>query len=136
DLATTRLEAIEINVGRTGSLNPYAVLEPVEIAGATVRLATLHNFDDIARKDLRVGDVVLVKRAGEVIPQVVAPITEERTGDERPFTPPDRCPVCETPVDRPADEVMVYCPNGSCPARIYWGLVHFASRGAMDIRGL
>lgn len=136
DLATTRLLSIEVNVGRTGSLNPYAVLEPVEIAGATVRLATLHNFEDIARKDLRIGDLVLVKRAGEVIPQVVAPITDERTGDERPFEPPEHCPVCGTPVEKPADEVMTYCPNGSCPARIFWGLVHFASQGAMDIRGL
>lgn len=136
DLATTRLLSIEINVGRTGSLNPYAVLEPVEIGGATVRLATLHNFEDIARKDLRIGDLVLVKRAGEVIPQVVAPITDERTGEEVPFTPPDSCPVCGTPVERPTDEVMVYCPNGSCPARTYWGIVHYASRAAMDIRGL
>lgn len=136
DLATTRLLAIEINVGRTGSLNPYAVLEPVEIAGATVRLATLHNFEDIARKDLRIGDLVVVKRAGEVIPQVVAPVTDKRTGQETPFVAPDRCPVCGTPVERPAEEVMVYCPNGSCPARIYWGVVHFASRAAMDIRGL
>ncbi|HEX6941014.1 MAG TPA: NAD-dependent DNA ligase LigA [Longimicrobiales bacterium] len=136
DLATTRLLSIEINVGRTGSLNPYAVLEPVEIAGATVRLATLHNFEDIARKDLRIGDRVLVKRAGEVIPQVVGPLTEERTGAETPFLPPDHCPVCGTPVERPADEVMLYCPNGSCPARIFWGMVHYASQGAMDIRGL
>lgn len=136
DLATTRLEEIRINVGRTGSLNPYAVLEPVEIGGAMVRLATLHNFEDVARKDLRHGDRVLVKRAGDVIPQVVAPLPQERTGDERPFTAPDRCPVCGTAVERPADEVMVYCPNSSCPARIYWGVVHFVSRGAMDIRGL
>jgi DNA ligase (NAD+) len=136
DLATTRLRSIEINVGRTGSLNPYALLEPVEIGGAMVKMATLHNFDDIARKDLRVGDMVLVKRAGEVIPQVVSPITEHRTGSEQKFTTPTRCPACNTPVERPADEVMVYCPNTSCPARIYWGLVHFASQGAMDIRGL
>jgi DNA ligase (NAD+) len=136
DLATTRLTAIEINVGRTGTLNPYAVLEPVEIAGATIRLATLHNFEDIARKDLRIGDLVLVKRAGEVIPQVVAPITEERTGEELPFTPPERCPVCDTPVERPGGEVMIYCPNGSCSARIFWGVVHYASRSALDIRGL
>lgn len=136
DLATTRLRAIEINVGRTGSINPYAVLDPVEIAGATVRLATLHNFEDIARKDLRIGDLVLIKRAGEVIPQVVAPMTEERTGAELPYAPPERCPVCETPVERPEDEVMLYCPNGSCPARIFSGIVHFASLGAMDIRGL
>jgi DNA ligase (NAD+) len=136
DLATTRLEAIRINVGRTGSLNPYAVLEPVEIGGAMVRLATLHNFEDVARKDLRHGDMVVVKRAGDVIPQVVGPLTQERTGDETPFVPPDACPVCGTAVERPVAEVMVYCPNSSCPGRIYWGVVHFVSRGAMDIRGL
>jgi DNA ligase (NAD+) len=136
DLATTRLQAIRINVGRTGSLNPYAVLEPVEIGGAVVRLATLHNFEDVARKDLRQGDLVLVKRAGDVIPQVVGPLTQERTGEERPLPPPDTCPVCGTDVERPPGEVMLYCPNGSCPARIYWSVVHFVSRGAMDIRGL
>jgi DNA ligase (NAD+) len=136
DLATTRLIEIRINVGRTGSLNPYAVLEPVEIGGAMVKLATLHNFEDVARKGLMNGDTVLVKRAGDVIPQVVAPLTEERTGQETPFVPPERCPVCDTPVERPPDEVMVYCPNSSCPGRIYWGIVHFVSRGAMDIRGL
>jgi DNA ligase (NAD+) len=136
DLVTTRLEEIRINVGRTGSLNPYAVLEPVEIGGATVKLATLHNFEDIERKGLMNGDVVLVKRAGDVIPQVVAPVTEERTGDETPFQPPTECPACGTPVERPEDEVTVYCPNSSCPGRIYWGIVHFVSQGAMDIRGL
>ncbi len=136
DLVTTRLEAIRINVGRTGSLNPYAVLEPVQIGGATVRLATLHNFEDVSRKDLREGDMVLVKRAGDVIPQVVAAMTQERSGAEQPFVPPDRCPACDSDLEQPADEVMVYCPNSSCPARIYWGLVHFVSRGAMDIRGL
>jgi DNA ligase (NAD+) len=136
ELATTRLQEIRINVGRTGSLNPYAVLEPVEIGGAMVRLATLHNFEDVARKDLRHGDMVVVKRAGDVIPQVVGPLTQERTGQERAFVPPDTCPACDTPVERPQGEVMVYCPNSSCPARIYWGIVHFVSRGAMDIRGL
>jgi DNA ligase (NAD+) len=136
ELATTRLEEIRINVGRTGSLNPYAVLEPVEIGGATVRLATLHNFEDVARKDLRHGDMVVVKRAGDVIPQVVGPLTQERTGNEKPFVPPETCPACDTAVERPEGEVMVYCPNSSCPARIYWGIVHFVSRGAMDIRGL
>ena len=136
DLATTRLNAIEINVGRTGSINPYAVLEPVEIGGTIVRLATLHNFEDIERKDLRVGDCVIVKRAGDVIPQVVEPVREKRTGGEVPLETPTHCPACGTPVERPEDEVMLYCPNGSCPARIYWGLVHFASRDAMDIRGL
>jgi DNA ligase (NAD+) len=136
DLAITKLLAIELNVGRTGSLNPYARLEPVAIGGATVKLATLHNFEDIARKDLRVGDTVIVKRAGEVIPQVVGPVVERRTGAEQSFEPPTHCPACGTPVERPADEVMVYCPNGSCPDRIYWGLVHFASQDAMDVRGL
>lgn len=136
DVAVTRLLDIRVNVGRTGSLNPYAVLEPVEIAGATVKLATLHNFDDIARKDLRIGDMVLVKRAGEVIPQVVGPLVERRNGSEKPFEAPEQCPGCGTPVERPAGEVMAYCPNGSCPERIYWSLVHFASQSAMDIRGL
>lgn len=134
--ATTRLLAIEINVGRTGSLNPYAVLEPVEIGGATVRLATLHNEEDIRRKDIRVGERVLVKRAGEVIPQVVGPVPEDGVQRADPFRMPDHCPVCHTPVERPEGEVMSYCPNGACPARIFWGLVHFAGRGAMDIRGL
>lgn len=136
DLAVTRLLAIELNVGRTGSINPYARLEPVEIGGAMVKLATLHNFDDIARKDLRTGDMVVVKRAGEVIPQVVGPVVERRTGAEREFVPPTRCPSCDTEIERPAGEVMAYCPNSACPARIYWGLVHFVSQDAMDIRGL
>jgi DNA ligase (NAD+) len=136
DLAVTKLLAIELNVGRTGSLNPYARLEPVEIGGAMVKLATLHNFEDIARKDLRAGDTVIVKRAGEVIPQVVGPVLERRNGAELPFEAPDHCPSCGTPVERPEGEVMLYCPNGSCPARIYWGLVHFVSQDAMDIRGL
>src|SRR5690606_24005082 len=136
DLAVTKLLAIELNVGRTGSLNPYARLEPVQIGGATVRLATLHNFDDIARKDLRAGDWVVVTRAGEVIPQVVGPVVERRTGDEQPFVPPTRCPACGTEIERPPGEVMAYCPNSACPARIYWGLVHFVSQDAMDIRGL
>ncbi|HSJ32530.1 MAG TPA: NAD-dependent DNA ligase LigA, partial [Longimicrobiales bacterium] len=136
DLAMTRLLAIELNVGRTGSLNPYARLEPVAIGGTTVKLATLHKFDDIARKDLRAGDVVVVTRAGDVIPQVVGPVVERRTGAEEPYAPPTHCPACGTEVERPAGEVMAYCPNSACPARIYWGLVHFVSQGAMDIRGL
>jgi DNA ligase (NAD+) len=136
DLAYTRLIAIELNVGRTGSLNPYARLEPVEIGGAMVKLATLHNFEDIARKDLRVGDTVIVKRAGEVIPQVVGPVVERRTGGELPFEPPTVCPACGTALERPADEVAVYCPNSSCPDRIFWGLVHFVSQDALDVRGL
>ena len=136
DLAVTTLKAIHINVGRTGALNPYAELEPVEIGGVVVKLATLHNEEDIRRKDVRVGDRVIVKRAGEVIPQVVGPVLEEGQARGEPFALPDCCPACGTPVERPEDEAMVYCPNSACPARIYWGVVHFASRSAMDIRGL
>ncbi|MEX2283649.1 MAG: NAD-dependent DNA ligase LigA [Gemmatimonadota bacterium] len=136
DLVTTRLLDIRVNVGRTGSLNPYAVLEPIEIGGAMVKQATLHNFEDIERKGLLIKDMVLVKRAGEVIPQVVSPLTDQRTGREYAFQIPEHCPSCGSPVEKPADEVMIYCPNPSCPDRIYWGLVHFVSQDAMDIRGL
>ncbi|MDR0786718.1 MAG: NAD-dependent DNA ligase LigA [Gemmatimonadota bacterium] len=135
-LVTTRLLTVEINVGRTGSLNPYAVLEPVEIGGATVKLATLHNEEDIRRKDIRPGDRVLVKRAGEVIPQVVGAVLVEGEPRAEPYAMPQNCPVCGAPVERPAGEVASYCPNTACPARLYWGIVHFVSRGAMDIRGL
>jgi DNA ligase (NAD+) len=136
DVAVTRLREIRVNVGRTGALNPYAVLDPVEIGGVTVSTATLHNGDLIAAKDIRVGDLVEVTRAGEVIPQVLGPVRAKRTGKEKKFRMPGRCPVCHTPVERPPDEVMTFCPNVSCPGRIYEGIVHFASRGAMDIRGL
>ncbi len=136
EVAVTRLEEIRINVGRTGALNPYAVLAPVEISGVTVSSATLHNEELIAQKDIRVGDMVEVIRAGEVIPQVVRPLPDQRTGKERVFRMPDRCPACHTTVERPADEVMRYCPNASCPGRVLEGVVHYASRDAMDIRGL
>jgi DNA ligase (NAD+) len=108
----------------------------VEVGGVVVKLATLHNEEDIRRKDLRAGEKVLVKRAGEVIPQVVGPVLEEGQQRAAEFTMPDHCPACKTPVEQPEGEAMVYCPNSACPARIYWGIVHFASRGAMDIRGL
>jgi len=136
EVAVTRLNDILINVGRTGALNPWAALEPVIITGVTVSSATLHNEDLIAQKDIRIGDWVEVIRAGEVIPQVVRPLVERRTGDERAFTMPDRCPACGTAVERPADEAMRYCPNVSCPGRVLEGIVHYASRDAMDIRGL
>ena len=136
EVAVTRVNDILINVGRTGALNPWAALEPVEIAGVTVSSATLHNEDLIAQKDIRIGDWVEVIRAGEVIPQVVRPLVDKRTGDERAFAMPARCPRCNTPVERPADEAMRYCPNVSCPGRVLEGLVHYASRDAMDIRGL
>ena len=136
DIAETRLLAIEVNVGRTGAMNPFAVLEPVEIGGVIVKLATLHNEDLIISKDLRVGDWVQVKRAGEVIPQIIAPIPEKRTGSEKPWRMPKRCPSCGTLATREEDEAAIYCPNIACPGRQLEGLVHFTSRGAMDIRGL
>ncbi len=136
EMAVTKLLKIEVNVGRTGALNPFAVLEPVEVGGVVVSHATLHNEDQIEQKDLREGDWVEVMRAGEVIPQVVGPLRERRDGTERPYQMPDRCPRCGTPVDRPPDEAMRYCPNVTCPGRVLEGIVHFASREAMDIRGL
>jgi DNA ligase (NAD+) len=138
DIAETKLLDIPVNVGRTGSLNPYAVLEPVEIGGTIVRLATLHNFDLIHAKDLRVGDVVQVKRAGDVIPQVIGPVPEKRDPANPPkrLRVPTKCPACGTPVERDEEEVAIYCPNVACPARQLEAIVHFASRGAMDIRGL
>ncbi len=142
EVAVTRVRDILINVGRTGALNPYATLEPVEISGVTVSNATLHNEELIAQKDIRVGDWVEVIRAGEVIPQVVRSLPDRRELDEdgrakqQKFEMPDACPSCDTPVERPAGEAMRYCPNASCPGRILEGIVHFASRGAMDIRGL
>ena len=132
----TRLNRIGINVGRTGSLNPYAELEPVNIGGATVRMATLHNEDDIRRKDIREGDWVVVERAGEVIPRVVAPVVARRTGDEREFTMPSTCPVCGGKVVRPEGEAASYCTNTACPAQFARLLMHFVGRGAMDIEGL
>jgi DNA ligase (NAD+) len=136
DVGVTRLLDIGVNVGRTGALAPYAVLEPVELAGVTISSATLHNDDVVAQKDVRVGDWVEVIRAGEVIPKVVGPVRERRDGSEVPWTPPDRCPACGTLAVRYPDEVMRYCPNPLCPGRTVEGIIHFASRDAMDIRGL
>jgi DNA ligase (NAD+) len=136
DIAVTRLLDIDVNVGRTGVLTPFAVLDPVEIGGANVKLANLHNEDLIAEKDLRIGDMVQVKRAGEVIPQVIGPVPEERTGAEKTWKMPKRCPRCGTAVEREEDGVGVYCPNMACPGRRIESLVHFAGRSAMDIRGL
>ena len=134
--ATTTLHRIDINIGRTGSLNPFAVLEPVRVGGVIVKQATLHNEEDIRRKDIRVGDTVIVQRAGDVIPQVVGPVVSKRTGGEQVFVMPERCPACDTPVVRPENEVMRYCPNPTCPAQAFRWLTHFVSRGAMDIDGL
>ena len=134
--ATTRLVHIGINVGRTGSLNPYAVLEPVVVSGATVQHASLHNEEDIHRKDIRIGDTVIVERAGDVIPQVVAPVLAQRTGDELVFRMPERCPQCDTPVVKNEDDAMHRCPNSSCPAQFFELLKHFVGKGAADIDGL
>ena len=134
--ATTLLKAININVGRTGAIIPWAELEPVHVGGVTVQHATLHNQDDLARKDLRIGDTVVVQRAGDVIPQVVSALTQRRTGDEVPFVMPTECPSCGTALVRPEDEVIWRCPNRSCPEQLVQSVIHFASRGCMDIEGL
>lgn len=134
--ASTRVLDIVVQVGRTGTLTPVAILAPVEVSGATVSRATLHNEDEVRRKDIRIGDWVIVRRAGEVIPEVVKSIPERRTGKEREFQMPKRCPSCGGPVIRPPGEVAYRCENLSCPARIKESIRHFASRRAMDIQGL
>jgi DNA ligase (NAD+) len=133
---TTKLRQIAVNVGRTGVLTPFAVLEPVVVGGATIRMATLHNEGDIRRKDIRQGDMVIVQRAGEVIPQVVAPVLSLRKEALPEFSMPERCPSCKTEVSKDPSEAATYCPNNSCPAQQTRLLEHFASRGAMDIEGL
>jgi DNA ligase (NAD+) len=134
--ALTTLERIGLNVGRTGAMNPYAVLEPVNVGGVTVSMATLHNEDDIRRKDIREGDRVIIQRAGDVIPQVVGPAPEQQGKRARPWSMPDRCPVCDHPVVRAEGEARHYCSNRACPSRGYEGLRHFVSRGAMDVDGV
>ena len=134
--ATTRLLDVRFNVGRTGTINPYAVLEPVYVGGATVKQATLHNEDYISSKDLRVGDRVVVERAGEVIPQVVRPLVELRDGSELSVHMPSECPSCGEVVARREGEAMSYCTNAACPAQLVRMIEHFVSRGAMDIEGL
>ncbi len=133
---TTTLNGIDVEVGRTGVLTPKAVLEAVEINGVVVRNATLHNFDYIAEKDIRIGDRVLVKRAGEVIPYIIGPVTDARTGAEQPYSPPTTCPACRQAVEHFEGEVAWYCVNAACPAQLLRNIEHFVSRGAMDINGL
>lgn len=133
---TTILKDIGINVGRTGVLTPYAIFEPVEVGGVTVTKATLHNFDFIADKDIRILDRVLIKRAGDVIPYVIGPITDARTGVETPYQMPSVCPSCGQEVEHLAGEVAWYCVNAACPAQLVRNLEHFVSRGAMDIIGM
>ncbi len=135
--ATTLLREIGINVGRTGSLNPFAILEPVQIGGVTVGLASLHNEEDIRRKDIRVGDTVIVQRAGEVIPQVIGPVLGKRPAEAVPYALPEQCPICGSEVVRPEGEAMARCTGRLvCPAQRWELLKHFVSRGAMDIDGL
>ena len=143
---TTQLKEIGISVGRTGTLNPVAILEPVQIGGVTIERAALHNEDDIRRKDIREGDWVYIQRAGDVIPDVVGPILSKRTGDEKEFNLLDKvysqekrrpaCPVCGGEVVKPEGEVMYYCSNAACPAQVQGRIEFFVSRGAMDIRGM
>jgi len=132
----TRLLDIVVSVGRTGVLTPVAVLEPVRVRGVEISSATLHNEDEVREKDLRIGDIVLVQRAGDVIPQVVAPLPERRTGEERTFSMPATCPTCASPVVRLDGEVARRCLNTACPARIKQSILHFVSRGALDVEGL
>ncbi len=143
---TTRLNEIGISVGRTGTLNPYAILEPVSVGGVTIKQAALHNEDDIRRKDIREGDWVYIQRAGEVIPEIVGPVISKRSGQEKEFNLLEKifdsnqqrpaCPVCGAEVVKPEGEVMYYCSNAACPAQVEQRLEHFVSRGAMDIRGI
>jgi len=144
---TTVLKSIEISVGRTGTLNPYAILEPVSVGGVTIRQAALHNEEDIRRKDLREGDTVIIQRAGDVIPQIVSPVVSKRTGREKEFSLLEKlpkndkgrplCPKCkQESIVKPEGEVMYYCSNAACPAQVQQRIAHFASRGAMDIRGI
>ena len=135
-IVTTKLEEIRVNVGRTGVITPYAVLSPVEVGGVTVRQATLHNFDFIDEKDIRVGDRVYIKRAGDVIPYVIGPVLDARIGEERLYSIPETCPSCRSPLEKIEGEVGFYCVNAACPTQLVRNLEHFASRGAMDIEGL
>jgi DNA ligase (NAD+) len=133
---TTLLKTIEVNVGRTGAVTPFATLDPVFVSGSTVSMATLHNADDIARKDIREGDWVIVEKAGDVIPRVVGPILSKRPADSKPWVMPTICPRCGSTLHRAEDEAVWRCENTSCPAKLQRGLEHFASRGAMNIDGL
>src|SRR5699024_10096516 len=134
--ATTTLTDIELSVGRTGVVTPTAILEPVLIDGSTVGRATLHNADQIKLLDVRIGDKVILKKAGDIIPKVVSVITADRTGNEIPYEMPKTCPACESDLVHLDDEVALRCLNPDCPAQLKEGLIHFVSREAMDIKGL
>lgn len=132
----TRLIDIEISVGRTGALTPVAILEPIRLSGSTVSRATLHNEDEIQRKGLMIGDFVVVHKAGDVIPEIIKPVIDKRTGYERPFQMPGACPVCGGKAFRDADEAATRCVNADCPAKLFESIKHFSSRNAMDIQGM
>jgi len=134
--ATTRLLSVDFQVGRTGAITPVALLEPVSVGGVMVSRATLHNEDELARKDLRLGDYVLVQRAGDVIPEIVLALTERREGSEIPVTMPTACPVCNHPLQRAESEAITRCHNPHCPAQRLRGLIHFTSKAGLDIEGL
>ncbi len=134
--ATSSVKDIFVNVGRTGAVTPVAMLEPVQIAGSTVQMATLHNAEEVARKDIRIGDTVIVQKAGDIIPEIVEPLRDLRTGNETVFVMPTHCPECTTLLVRPEKEVVWRCPNIRCPARVATHIQHFASKGALDIDGL
>lgn len=134
--ATTQIKDIRIQVGRTGALTPVAILKPVQLSGITISRSTLHNEDEIKRKDIRIGDHVLIERSGDVIPKVVSVMKERRTGKESKFVFPTRCPVCNSSVFKPEGEAISRCENPSCPAKLRESLLHFASRRAMNIEGL
>lgn len=132
----TKLLAVHVNVGRTGTINPLAILKPVHLGGVVVKQATLHNYDDIARKDIRIGDTVIVRRAGDVIPYVLGPARDLRNGSEIPIIPPEVCPSCGGPLYRPEDGIAITCVNSDCPDQLVRRIEYFVGRGAMDIDGM
>jgi DNA ligase (NAD+) len=132
----TIVEDIVVQVGRTGALTPVAYLKPVRVGGVEVKRATLHNYDEVIRKDIRIGDHVIIQRAGDVIPEVVKPLTTKRSGKEKKFSMPSNCPVCGSAVDRVEGEAVHRCPNLSCPAQVAERIIHFASKGGVDVDGL
>lgn len=134
--ATTKLKDIFISIGRTGAATPVAILEPVVVAGSTVQMATLHNEDEVKRKEILIGDTVIIQKAGDIIPEVIGPVINLRNGTEQKFVMPEFCPECNTKLIRLGKEVLWRCPNNTCPARTYRHIYHFASKGAMDIDGL
>ncbi|MBI4650005.1 NAD-dependent DNA ligase LigA, partial [Candidatus Desantisbacteria bacterium] len=134
--AVTKLKDIIVQVGRTGVITPVAVMEPVKLAGSVIKRATLHNIDEIRKKDIKIGDYVLIEKGGDVIPRIVKPVISRRSGSEKEFIMPDKCPVCGSKVTRDANEVAIRCENYTCPSQLKRRLEHFASRDAMNMENL